>query len=142
VGIGVAAVSAGLTGNLASLSQFSADLRRLPTVVAQKVAAAAAPVITDLARVTFDASETPYGVGWAPKEDGTTATLRKSGAMAAKMYYRAIGTKLRVALGVPYAKYQIGRRPVFPTQGGALPPSYSDALKRAAVAVCREELGR
>lgn len=139
-------MSAGLTGNLASLSQFSADLRRLPTVVAHKVAAAAAPVITELARATFDASETPYGVGWAPKEDGTRATLRGDGKdgghLADKLYYRSIGTKLRVALGVDHAKYQIGKRPVFPSQGGALPTSYSDALKRTAVAVCRAELGR
>jgi hypothetical protein len=128
-----------------SLAQFSRDLRRLPTVVAQKVAAAAAPAITALAKETFDAGETPYGVTWAPKEDGSRATLRgdgKDGHLADHLYYVAIGTKLRVKLGVEHAKYVIGKRPVFPTQGGVLPVEYVRTLQRTAVDVCRAELGR
>ncbi len=131
-----------MTGNIASLAKFSADLRRLPTVVAQKIAAAAAPALTAEARTTFDAGEDAYGGSWVPREDGTRATLKKSGALASKIHYIAIGTKLRVALGVAYAKYVIGRRPVFPKQGGALPVAYSDVLKRTAVTVCKAELGR
>lgn len=132
----------GLTGNIASLAKFSADLRRLPTVVAQKVAEAAAPALTTLAQATFDAGENAYGGTWTIREDGTRATLKKSGALSSKIHYVAIGTKLRVALGVSYAKYVIGKRPVFPTQGGALPTSYVETLQRVAVAVCKAELGR
>ncbi len=128
--------------SIASLAKFSADLRRLPTVVAQKVAAAAAPALTAASRSTFDAGENAYGGAWSPREDGTRATLKKSGALASRVHYIAIGTKLRVALGVSYAKYVIGRRPVFPRQGGALPVAYSDILKRTAVAVCKAEMGR
>lgn len=126
---------------IASLKKFSQDLRRLPRVVAQKVASAAAPAITTLALETFDAGENPYGVTWAPLEDGHRATLHKSGALESRVRYVAIGTKLRVALGVPYAKYRIGKRPVFPTQGGSLPVVYVDALQQVAVDVCRAELG-
>lgn len=132
----------GLTGNIASLAKFSADLRRLPTVVAQKVAEAAAPALTEVARSTFSAGEDAYGGTWAIRQDGTRATLTKSGALSNKIHYVAIGTRLRVALGVPYAKYVVGKRPVFPRQGGALPTSYVETLQRVAVAVCKAELGR
>lgn len=127
--------------SIASLSKFTADLRRLPRVVAQKVAAAAAPAITSLALATFDAGENAYGSTWAPGEQGQKVTLRKSGALERAVHYVAIGTKLRVALGVPYAKYQIGKRPVFPSQGGVLPVDYVRALQRVAVDVCRAEMG-
>ncbi len=128
--------------NLASLKKFSDDLRRLPTVVAQQVTAACAPALTAAARRTFDAGEDAYGSTWAIREDGTRATLKKTGALESKIHYVAIGTKLRVALGVPYAKYLIGKRPVFPRQGGVLPVEYSDILKRTAVDVCRREMHR
>lgn len=126
---------------VASLQKFSADLRRLPTVVAQQVAAAAAPVITALAKQTFDAGENSYGVTWAPAKDGSKVTLKKSGSLARTVKYVAIGTRLRVALGVKYAKYQIGKRPVTPRQGQELPVAYVRALHRVAVNVCRREMG-
>src|SRR5271170_1529816 len=100
-----------------TLAQFSSDLRRLPRVVAHRVAEAAAPVVTTLAKASFAASETPYGVPWAPGEEGQRVTLQKSGDLAKYIRYVAIGAMLRVALGVRYAKYQVGKRPVFPTQG-------------------------
>jgi hypothetical protein len=127
---------------LKSLAQFSADLRRLPRTVAIKVAAEAAPVLTGLAKQTFDASENAYGLNWEPGAKGQKVTLKKSGALFGQIRYVAIGTKLRVALGVPYAKYQVGKRPVFPTQAGRLPDSYIQALQRLAVRIAREELAR
>lgn len=127
---------------MSSLSQFANDLRRLPRVVAIRVAEAAAPALTAEAKKTFDAGETPYGVDWTPGTEGQKITLRKSGALERSIKYVPIGAKLRVALGVQYAKYQIGKRPVFPRQDGSLPPSYVAALQRAAVRVVREEMNR
>ena len=114
----------------------------MPRVVALRVAAEAAPKVTELAKQTFDASETPYGEDWAPGKKGQKVTLRKSGDLARYIKYVAIGTKLRVALGVRYAKYQIGKRPVFPRQAGDLPDSYVQALQRLAVRIVKEELFR
>lgn len=125
-----------------SLAQFSADLRRLPRVVAERVASAAAPVITALARDTFNASENAYGDSWAPGKQGQVVKLRRSGDLSDFIRYVAIGTKLRVSLGVPYAKFQIGRRPVFPRQGAPLPVAYEHALQRVAVDVVRAEMRR
>ena len=124
-----------------SLKEFSASLRRLPKVVAIRVAEEAAPEISKLAKGSFDASEDPYGVPWSPGAQGQRITLRKTGALERKVIYAAIGTKIRVALGVVYAKYQIGKRPVFPRQTAGLPLDYVQTLQRTAVRVVRRELG-
>jgi hypothetical protein len=125
-----------------SLSQFASDLKRLPRVVAIRVAEESAPILTALAKETFDAGENAYGNTWKEGKKGQRVTLRKTGALASFLRYVAIGSKLRVALGTKYAKYQIGKRPVFPRQNGELPVSYSQALQRTAVRVVREELLR
>lgn len=130
----------GLKGNLASLAKLAADLRRLPRAVVQKVPPAAAIALSATAKQTFDASSDPYGKPWAPGVDGRPVTLRKTGALERFIYYVARGTKLGVYLGVPYAKYQIGKRPVFPRKGKDLPASYTQALASAAIAVIRSEL--
>jgi hypothetical protein len=128
--------------DLSSLKKFASALRELPKVVAQKAAAAAAPAISAEATRTFDAGEDPYGITWAPSVLGEKVTLRKTGALLSNIRYVAIGTKMRVALGVRYAKYQIGKRPVFPRQGSALPVAYSTAIKTAVDSVIREELSK
>lgn len=125
-----------------SLAKFSESLRRLPRSVATRVASEAAPAITALAKASFDASTTPYGVPWAPGDDGERITLRKTGNLERRVQYGAAGTKLRVVLGVPYAKYQIGKRPIFPRQGGALPEKYVFALHNVAIRIIREDMVR
>jgi len=140
MGIGVPAVS--LSGDISSLAKFASALANLPRVVAIKVASAAAPAITAAARATFDAGEDAYGVAWTPSVDGQRVTLRKSGALARGVTYAATGTKLRVQLGVSYARYQLGRRPAFPRQGAPLPESYIDALKSATEQVIAAEVQR
>ena len=128
--------------DLSTLSKFSEALRRLPVVVAIKIAERAAPILSELAHATANAGEDPYGVPWAPGVDGQTVTLRKSGDMLRPLAYIPRGPKLRASLTTRYAKYQLGKRTVFPRQGGLLPSAYSEALKVAVVDVCREELGR
>ncbi len=123
---------AGLTGDISSLKKFSERLRSLPKVAAGRVAAAAAPALTAVARASFAVSETPYGLAWAPGSEGQRVTLKKSGDLEKKLYYVAIGTLLRVLLGVAHAKFQVGKRPVFPTQGAPLPPDYLAALKTSS----------
>lgn len=127
--------------NVESLKKFTAKLRELPRVVAQKVATAVAPALTVAALQSFDAGETPDGVTWAPGADGKRVTLHKSGALERGIQYVAIGTKIRVKLTVPYAKYQIGKRPVFPRQGAPLPVAYVEALTLASSEVVRTEIG-
>lgn len=130
----------GLSGKMSSLQDFASDLRRLPTVAAQKVAAAGADALTPLLQQTFAAGEDAYGNTWAPGANGQRVTLRAGGGLAAGLYFLAIGTRIRMRLGVSYAKYQVGRRPVAPRAGGALPIAWLRTLQRTAVDVCRAEL--
>lgn len=129
-----------LRGPISSLGSFSSKLRKLPVVLGQKVARAAAPALTDVANGTFAAGEDAYGGTWEPLKDGSKATLNKTGGIKRGVYYVAIGTLLRVRLAVPYAKYQVGKRPVFPTQGSALPTSYVNALSRIASEIIAGEV--
>lgn len=134
-------MAAGLTGDTSSLRAFAQRLRGLPRELAIKVAKDAAPALTAVARQTFDAGEDAFGVPWTPREDGKRATLVKSGTMAAKIAYVAIGTIIRVALGVSYAKYQVGRRPIFPRQNEQLPASYVAVLEQKTQAAALSILG-
>jgi hypothetical protein len=113
-----------------TLKQFSERLKTLPTELGHRVAAAAADKITELGRETFDGSRDPYGTPWAPGADGDAVDLNESGRLKSHLSYKPVGAKLRSELGVPYAKYQIGKRPVYPK--GALPPAYRDALNDVA----------
>ncbi len=124
----------------ASLKKFAEDLRRLPRVVAQKIAERAAPALTAIAKSTSDAGENAYGLPWAPGAHGQRVTLSRTGSLLKFIRYVATGTKIRVALGVPYAKYQVGKRPIFPRQDSALPDEYVQTLERTAVQVVKEEL--
>lgn len=127
-------------GDLSSLRAFSSSLRGLGSgILANRVAAIAAPKITALAKQTFDASQQADGTPWLPDAGGKRVTLRKSGAMVRALRYVAIGPKLRVALTTSYAKYQIGKRPVFPTQGSPLPKPYRDELAAASREALLEE---
>lgn len=109
-------------------------MRALPRVLAHRVTEKAAPALTALAKDTFGAGEDAYGNSWAPGHKGQQVTLTKTGALARYLVYVAIGTKLRVALGTSYAKYQIGKRPVFPRHGDELPVAYSATLAKIAQA--------
>jgi hypothetical protein len=133
-------VTSGLVGDIGKLRRLEQSLRELPRVVGQKVATASARTITSLAHATFDAGENAYGDTWAPGAHGQRVTLRKSGRLASFAFV-AVGTRLRARLGPKYAKFQVGRRPVFPRQGARLPTSYVDALRLAAAEVIRAELG-
>jgi hypothetical protein len=110
--------------------------------VANKAATAAAAPLSAIVQASFDAGEDPYGVPWAPGADGRRITLRKSGALARGLFYLAIGRKIRLRLPVPYAKYQVGKRRVAPTQGGRLPADYSKAISKATSDVIHAELGQ
>jgi hypothetical protein len=124
-----------------SLKQLASDLRRLPTTLAAQVTDRAAPQITAVANETFDAGMSPDGVPWAPGADGKRVTLNKTGALRRLLRYVGIGTKLRVALAVPYAKYQIGKRQVFPRQGAPLPKPYVSVLQAVTSEVAKAALG-
>ncbi len=112
-----------------SIKRIAQKLRAIPLEIAKKVATAAAPVLTEMSLETFDAQQSPAGRRWKPGIDGKLVTLVKSGTLRAGLRYVVVdGTKLRVSLGAPYARYQIGKRKVFPAQR-RLPVAYTRALQ-------------
>lgn len=125
----------GLVGDVSKLSRLASSLRAMPTKVAQRIAEQVAPKLTELARETFDAGETPYGDKWLPGVDGRSVTLRKSGGLANGIRFVAVGTRVRAVLGVRYAKYQVGRRKV-------LPSSLPVAWRAAIDAIAQKEISR
>lgn len=129
----------GLRGDLSKLRTLERSIRELPRVVGAKVAAASASTITALARVTFNAGENAYGDAWEPGAKGQRVKLRRSGKLSG-FNYSATGTRLRAVLAADYAKYQVGRRPVFPRNGARLPASYVEALSAKASEIIRAEL--
>jgi hypothetical protein len=130
----------GLRGNVGTLRALEAKLRELPRVVAIKVASGSASTITALARGTFAAGENAYGDAWETGADGQAVTLHRSGALAAGVSYVATGTRLRARLGPKYARYQVGKRPIFPRNGARMPVAYAEALRLKASATIRAEL--
>jgi len=130
----------GLKGNLGKLRELERGLRDLPRTLAIKVAARSASAITDLARATFAAGENAYGDPWESGAHGERVSLHRSGKLAAGVAYIAIGTKLRAKLGPSYAKYQIGKRPVFPRAGAHLPIAYVGTLRAKAGEIIRADL--
>jgi hypothetical protein len=130
----------GLRGDLGKLRGIEKAIRTIPTVVAQKVATAAAATITSFARETFAAGQNAYGDTWEPGADGNPVTLRKTGRLGSFAYV-AIGTKLRAQLGPKYARYQVGRRPILPRNGARLPLKYVAKLRAEANRIIHAELG-
>lgn len=121
----------GVKGNIGSLRKFSESIRKFGRGQSHLIAQRAAPAITAEAKKTYDAGTDPYGTPWAPGADGKSVDLKESGSMFALLQYVPIGEKLRVALTTKYAKYQIGKRKVFPMQDGPLPLAYEVALEDA-----------
>jgi len=112
----------------------------MPTVLAQRVAARIAPVITDLARGTYGGQRNVYGDAWRERVDGSDATLVATGALKSKVKFAAVGTLIRVVLGTRYAKYQIGMRRILPAPSAPLPTEWSARIEREAQDEIRKEL--
>jgi hypothetical protein len=133
-------MSAGLRGDIGKIRTLERAIRELPRVVGAQLATASATTITTLARQTFAAGQNAYGDTWAPGYDGKRVDLRETGRLASGVKYVAIGTRLRAALPVDYAKFVVGKRPIFPT--GKLPLAYSEALRANAAKIIGAELAR
>ena len=125
-----------------SLRAFAKSLKRLPSVLGHRVAREAAPVLTSLLVSTFDAGENAYGIAWDAGSKGERITLVRSGSTKRGLRFVAIGAKLRVALATRWAKYQVGKRPVTPAPGAALPSSFRDTLEQLTSSLAREELAQ
>lgn len=115
------------------------ELQALPRVAAVKVAQRASASLTAALTGSFDSGLTAYDEARPLGSRGNQLTLRKTDRLRGllRMVYDG-GTRLRVALTVPYARYQI-RFGVLPRGGDAMPARWSRLLERDTNAVLNEE---
>lgn len=125
----------GLIGDVNKIRAIEKAFLRFPKVAARILTKRVASKITALGRATFNAGQNAYGDEWEPLADGSPATLVRSGALAKGVEYVANGRLLRARLGPRYAKYVIGKRPIFPQKKAKLPPSYNAAIRETLPSV-------
>lgn len=131
---------AGLVGgDVRKLKDLHKLLFEMTETAAIRVAAASVGGINAQSERSYAAGETPEGQPWKPSEvTGERVTLVKSGNLKRQVRYVAIGTAVRCALGVKYAKYQIGKRRVFPHKNSLLPVAYREAIVKAVNPILQE----
>jgi phage gpG-like protein len=125
----------GVSGNaVARLAEFQ---RRIGKMVGTgpAVAQRAAPRLLGLTQAGFDSQSDPYGAAWRPaKRNYGHPLLQRTGALRGGITVSPEGSKVRVTLGVTYARYHITTgRGILP-QRGKLPEGWK--------VVCRDETYR
>lgn len=128
-----------LKGNLRSLRNLKAAIRALPVTATAKVAAQAAPAMTDLSGSAYDGGRTVYGQARPRGVDGDALGLVKSGATRQAIEFRATGRDIRTAPLPRWTKYLIAKYQVLPN--GPLPQGWRERMQSIAAAVIRDTLG-
>lgn len=117
----------------ASLRRLVSDIQRQSgVVVAQEVAARAAPEVTALALAEFDAGRTAYGDPRPEGVDGRELRLVRTGATRAALRFVAVGTVIRCVLGPRYARYLVGKYRILPSGQQAVPFRWRRAISDVA----------
>jgi len=125
-----------LVGNISKLRDLGKRLKDLPVALAQSVAQAVAPALTGQAQADFASGLTAYGEARPVGVHGNALSLVRSGITEGSIRFVAIGTRVRVAFGTPYAKYLVGKYRILPV--GALPVAWSELIAKIA----RDELAK
>jgi len=118
---------------VSSLKKLIGDLQKQAgVVVAQEVAARAAPKVTALALAEFDAGRTAYGDPRPEGVDGRELTLVRTGATRAALRFAAVGTVIRCVLGPRYARYLVGKYRILPSGQQSVPFRWRRAISDVA----------
>lgn len=116
----------GLRGNPENLRALAKSIRRLPTVVAQNVAAKVAPVITQKASSAYSSGQTVYGDARPTGVQGNALSLVETGATKGRVYFVAVGTVVRCVLGTRQSRFLIGKYRILPM--GRMPVAWSQSI--------------
>lgn len=126
--------------DFAALARKAEQIRTIRST-SPAIVAAAAQSVTDSARASFAAHQSPYGDAWAARRDGKPRTNFKSGALFSQLRFVPAGTAIRVSLGVPYARYRLGRGDLLPRKGAKLPPAWAAAIEKVATRELARRMG-
>ncbi len=119
-----------LRGNPRDLRALAKSLRQSPRVLAQNVAAKAAPVISSLAQAAYDSGSTVYDEPRPLGVAGQQLDLVVSGKVRGALGFSAVGTIVRCVLGPRYSRFLVGKYRILPL--GALPVRWSRAIGEIA----------
>jgi hypothetical protein len=108
--------------------EIKTRLRAFPLSLSHDVAQRSAPVLTALARQSFDSGTTVYGDARPESVEGKALTLRRTGETARTIAFIANGTIVRCVLGTKYARYLIGKYAVLPNGRAAPPVAWTRAI--------------
>lgn len=118
---------------LRSLNALKKRLRTLPVTSVARIAARAAPAMSDLAGSAYDAGRTVYDRPRPRGVEGQALDLDRTGATRRAMQFIATGRDIRTARLPSYARYLIGKYDVLPN--GPLPQSWRERLADIAARV-------
>lgn len=119
-----------LKGDTRTLRNLNKRLTQMPKMLAQQVAREAAQEITALAQASYDSGQTVYGDARPRGVHGNELSLVETGfTRAALRFVSDGGTKIRAALGRPYARFLIGKYRILPIGNAALPFAWAARLK-------------
>ncbi len=122
----------GLTGDFAELDAAIAQLEQLDDAT-ERVAAAAAPALAAVAQAQWKAGRGPDGARWPPDKRGGGVPLA---ALTSRVAFTSAGSTIVATGPDELAFHQRGTahfppRPVFPDEGGDLPPTWRAPLEAA-----------
>ena len=126
----------GLKGDIRTLRSLKKALTSMPITASARIAARAAPEITEIAQGAYDSGRTVYGTARPRGTDGRALDLVRTGASRAAMAFAATGRDIRTARLPKYTRYLIGRYDVLPN--GPLPLHWRDRLRTIAAHVLHD----
>lgn len=111
-----------------SIENLNIRLGKLGEKTAEYVAKEVAPLLSKEGLRTFDQRMAPSGWKWPPGKKPEDGDLVRDGSLRKFIRYSPYGTKVGVRIGVDYAPFQIGKRPVYPYHTQRLPDAYANAI--------------
>lgn len=123
---------------LRSINALKRSLKKLPITSVARIAARAAPAMTDLAGGAYDSGQTVYGKPRPPGVDGQALSLERTGASRRAMAFAATGRDIRTKPLPRYTRYLIGKYDVLPN--GPLPAAWRERLNDIAARVLYEAI--
>lgn len=127
---------------LRSINALKRALKSLPVTSVARIAARAAPAMSELAQGAHATGKTVYDRPRPRGVDGDPLSLERTGATKSALQFVATGRDIRTVKLPRYAKYLIGKYGLLPGGKGALPPAWRDRLREIAAHVLHDEIHR
>lgn len=125
---------------LRSIQSLKRVLQKLPITATARIAAGAAPAMSDLAQGAHSSGKTVYDRPRPRGVDGEALSLDRTGATKRALQFLATGRDIRTTTLPRYAKFLIGKYGLLPN--GPLPQAWRERLRDIAARVLLDEIRR